>query len=182
MADFKTAYLIGRDNEGGYVNDSNDKGGETYAGVARNYWPKWDGWKIIDVIKKHRTIKHGEKINNAELEGNVFNFYKDNFWDKILGDVINDQQVANIFYDWTLTSGKAIEKVQGTIGAIPDGKFGPNSILAINNMIENIGGENTFNTIKHARAAYYQLIAVGTNAKFLKGWMNRVNNFNYKAQ
>jgi lysozyme family protein len=38
MADFKQAYQLVLQNEGGYVNDPNDPGGETYKGVARNIY------------------------------------------------------------------------------------------------------------------------------------------------
>ena len=38
--------------EGGYVNDSDDAGGETYLGISRKNNPNWSGWKLIDSIKK----------------------------------------------------------------------------------------------------------------------------------
>lgn len=36
MADFKKAFVEVIKNEGGYVNDPDDPGGEIYKGVARN--------------------------------------------------------------------------------------------------------------------------------------------------
>lgn len=48
MADFKTAYDITSGLEGGYVNDTNDLGQETYKGISRRFWPHWDGWQHID--------------------------------------------------------------------------------------------------------------------------------------
>ena len=44
MADFKVAFAKTIRFEGGYVNHKADKGGETYKGIARNFWPKWKGW------------------------------------------------------------------------------------------------------------------------------------------
>ena len=38
--------------EGGYVNDHDDAGGETYLGISRKNNPNWSGWKLIDSIKK----------------------------------------------------------------------------------------------------------------------------------
>ena len=38
MANFEEAYKKTSDFEGGYVNDEDDAGGETYRGIARNFW------------------------------------------------------------------------------------------------------------------------------------------------
>ena len=40
MADFKIAFEKVLEQEGGYVNDVNDPGGETYKGVARSIHSK----------------------------------------------------------------------------------------------------------------------------------------------
>lgn len=52
MADFKKALGLILKNEGGYVFDRDDSGGETYKGIARNMNSKWDGWVIVDIFKK----------------------------------------------------------------------------------------------------------------------------------
>ena len=39
MADFATAYAPLAGFEGGWCNVQGDSGGETYAGIARRYWP-----------------------------------------------------------------------------------------------------------------------------------------------
>lgn len=177
MANFKLAYQVGRVNEGGYSNHKADKGKETYSGVARAFWPNWKGWTIIDAVKKNRTIKTGEHIKNAELEGLLFNFYEDNFWKKIKGNDINDQKVANIFYDWTLTSGGAIKQVQKAFNQNADGVVGPKTIAAINTM----SGKEAHELIKSVRANYYNNLvkADPDNAVFIKGWLNRTNSFVY---
>ena len=51
MADFRTAYYLTMGHEGGYNNDPDDVGGETYKGIARNYHASWEGWKIVDMYK-----------------------------------------------------------------------------------------------------------------------------------
>ena len=35
-------------SEGGYANMEGDSGGETYKGISRKWFPKWEGLKIID--------------------------------------------------------------------------------------------------------------------------------------
>lgn len=37
MAIFNSAFKITMGNEGGYANNPDDSGGETYAGIARNF-------------------------------------------------------------------------------------------------------------------------------------------------
>ncbi|NDF50116.1 MAG: surface-binding protein, partial [Betaproteobacteria bacterium] len=50
MADFAPAYEAMIRNEGGYVlhDVPGDRGGQTYAGIARNMNPRWPGWALID--------------------------------------------------------------------------------------------------------------------------------------
>ena len=48
MAIFNSAFQITMGNEGGYANNPADSGGETYKGIAKNYWPNWEGWTAVD--------------------------------------------------------------------------------------------------------------------------------------
>ena len=65
-------------HEGGYVNHKNDRGGETYMGIARNFHPTWEGWVTIDAFDNKNSLKH-----NTHLTGLVKIFYKENYWDKL---------------------------------------------------------------------------------------------------
>ena len=83
---FIDAYNALLHSEGGYVNDPDDKGGETYKGIARKFNPNWPGWPIIDEYKmKHIDFKSllggDEKLTLAVKE-----FYKTMYWDKFKGD------------------------------------------------------------------------------------------------
>jgi lysozyme family protein len=51
MADFAAAYAKTMQHEAGYANDSQDKGGETWAGIARKFHATWPGWAIVDRAK-----------------------------------------------------------------------------------------------------------------------------------
>ena len=50
MGEFEQAFEKMIRNEGGYLlhKVSGDRGGQTYAGIARNFYPDWDGWDLID--------------------------------------------------------------------------------------------------------------------------------------
>jgi len=52
MAEFKPAFQNTITTEGGYVNDPQDPGGETYKGIARKIYSKWSGWQTIDMLKR----------------------------------------------------------------------------------------------------------------------------------
>ena len=51
MADFRESFNKVILAEGGYVNDPDDKGGETYLGISRVNHPYSTMWDIIDAIK-----------------------------------------------------------------------------------------------------------------------------------
>jgi len=52
MANFINAFQKTIVNEGGYGNDPDDPGGETYKGFARKIHSKWEGWTTIDLQKR----------------------------------------------------------------------------------------------------------------------------------
>ena len=113
MADFKPAITKVLLTEGGYVNDPNDNGGETYRGVSRKFWPNWSGWAIVDFLKTQPNWKT-KMYSDKYLNEAVSIFYKVNFWDKIGGDSINDQSVADLLVDSAVNEGTvpAIKRAQ----------------------------------------------------------------------
>ena len=173
MAEFIEAYKRILQNEGGYVNDPKDAGGETYSGISRRYNQNWAGWAIVD---KNKPLKKGEKIPGEQMESLVKIFYKQTQWDKIKGDSINSQWIAEFTVDWYVTSGKdAIQALQAAVGVTADGVIGNQTIAAVNAADETIVKAK----LLKARRDFYQAIVKRdpTKFKFLKGWLNRVNSF-----
>lgn len=172
MAEFLSAYRIVRKNEGGYVNDPNDKGGETYCGISRNNYPDWKGWKIVD---NEKPLKKGALIDNAELEGLVAQFYKQTQWDVMRGDFITSQEVATYIYDWFVNSkNKAIMRIQEVLGIEQTGNLRDKTLSAINSMDE----AELLKKIHERRLKFYSdhVELVKSDEKFLDGWNNRANN------
>src|SRR5947209_19046939 len=99
MADFSPAFETMIHNEGGYqlTNVPNDRGGQTYAGIARNFHTDWPGWIIID---------RGD-MGNAGLSQLVRDFYKTNYWDPLSGDAIGPQSIAATIFAFTVNAGAA---------------------------------------------------------------------------
>lgn len=77
---FDKAYNHTMGIEGGYANDPTDRGGETYKGISRRWWPLWEGWKIIDSLKPIKSVR--DLNNHPELEKLVRLFYEKEFWVK----------------------------------------------------------------------------------------------------
>lgn len=122
MANFLEAHKIVMKNEGGYANDPDDRGGETYKGIARNMHPDWTGWILVDAVKKMNPINLNAALeNNLTLQSQVLSFYKTEFWNVFKGDRIVSQNVAESIYDSAVNMGvgTAVKLVQDTAFSLP---------------------------------------------------------------
>ena len=162
MADFLQAFESMIRNEGGYKLHTveGDRGGMTYAGIARNFHPNWPGWAAIDA---------GD-IPDTEL---VRQFYRMNFWTPIRGDNITNQVVARNVFDFAVNAGvaTAVRLAQIVSGATPDGKIGSKTLAALNTM----DPDKFALAYALAKLARYRDIVTKdrTQQKFLLGWLNR---------
>lgn len=172
-------------HEGYYANVTGDKGGETYMGIARNLHPDWEGWAVIDVYKSEvGRIKHNAKIEIPGLTFLVKEFYRHTFYHKYRIESINHEALQEIIFDWCVNSGYwgscGVQKVLNRFFDSDlklDGIIGNQTVAAIN----ACNPEQLFNAIKAARIHYYEVIArKGENAKFLEGWLRRIESFYFK--
>jgi len=114
MAKFEIAYEKTLANEGGYSNDPKDLGGETWKGVARKMHPQWPGFAIIDETRANTNkdqFVHALSVDE-ELDQLVHAFYKAEFWDKLCGDNIDNQEVANELFDTAVNQGLKTASLQ----------------------------------------------------------------------
>ncbi|MBX9449808.1 MAG: hypothetical protein KL787_08855 [Taibaiella sp.] len=97
------------------------------------------------------------------------------FWDRIKGDYIQDQKLAEFLYDYYVHSGaRAIKKVQNLAGVADDGIFGNITLRAIN----NTDPVRLFQDLKTERRNFLTSLSKQSGqAKFLKGWMHRINTY-----
>lgn len=165
MADFSPAFETMIQNEGGYklTNIASDRGGQTYAGIARNFHQDWPGWAIID---------RGD-MGNLELSRLVREFYKAKFWDPISGDDITKQTIAASIFDFAVNAGTstAAKLAQLVVSAMPDGRIGPKTLAALNELDEGVF------VLKYALAKVARYAEIcnkdRSQSKFLLGWLNR---------
>jgi len=130
MANFDIAYKITKAYEGGYADVSGDRGGVTYAGITYKNFPSWAGWSTVFSKKR----KHNEHI--PELDSLVKEFYRKEFWNRVQGDDIKDQEFANNLYDMAVNAGvsAAVRLAQETTLRPTTGILSAGDINAINGL------------------------------------------------
>lgn len=127
MANFKESFDKVILAEGGYVNDPDDAGGETYLGISRVHHPYSKIWDIIDSIKKN----YGTKNINARLKQDerlikeAEHIYKSKYWDVLYLDEVPSQRIAHQLFDDAVNRGvgSAIRVAEHIMGMTPTGKF-----------------------------------------------------------
>ena len=184
MANFNESYELTKKEEGGYANIKGDNGGETMWGIARNFWGEDSRlkqfWKELDWYKQGLMHLQGQAVFNTRLNelcnGNTVmiseakGFYRQEFWNKMNGEFVKSQKVANNLFDFFVNAGKnAIKTCQRELGVTADGIFGPKTLEALNN-----AGNDFNDKLTEARINYYKSLK---KPQFEKGWLARANRF-----
>jgi lysozyme family protein len=172
MAEFKQAFQLMIAHEGGYVNDPDDPGGETYKGVARKMHSGWLGWHIVDLLKRQPGFP-ANLDTNAELQKEVESFYEVQFWSRIAGSMIQEQAVANSIFDFAVNAGVSTSAslAQAVVEVIPDGVIGNKTITAINSVMPELFLAK-FTVAKIAR--YVHIVKKRPiSRKYFYGWVLR---------
>ena len=168
MANFKEYAKKLIEIEGGYVDHPNDAGGITMQGVTLTTFRQYCG--------EDKTVADLRDMSY----GTWCDIMKDLYWDKCLGDEIENQAVAEITVDWCVNSGtQGLRKVQEIAGAKPDGIAGPKTLAAINGADQ----KELFDRIMSARNQFYVNIVKKNPSQrvFMNGWMNRLGKFKFEG-
>lgn len=185
--DSRTIQLIDMvlENEGGYAIVKGDTGGETYRGISRKWFPKWSGWKVID---KYKPLKNGKIIKDKELEQDVRDFYYEEFMQPNNVEKITNNLIAAHLFDFGVNGGVKTAAIilQRSINKIispdikADGVIGKNTLSYLNGKYaDKIARQYIADRI----ARYKDIVKRRpSNKKFLKGWLNRVNNVTAEAK
>ena len=189
MAEFYMAYEMTHINEMGYSRHPSDRGGETYNGIARNRWPDWPGWKVID-----KYLIEGGSVDNISqdcpsLLALEHDFYRFNFWNKILGDSIPKQAIANEVYDSAVNLGvqRAGEYLQIALNCLNrrgtlyedlfvDGWIGTRTIAALNRYLLKDKPELLLKLLNCQQGCWYMTLMRNDERQedFARGWFSRV--------
>jgi len=140
---------LGAEVEGGYANVPADRGGETYRGIARVMHPDWIGWPRLDAWKAKVGVRglDGNAVH-GDLDASVQEFYRTEFWDRVRGDEITSQSVANCLFDVAVNNGvgtaiqilqralNILNRCDSDVGRWPDvsidGDFGKRTMDVLN--------------------------------------------------
>lgn len=201
MAEFDESIEIVLEHEGGYANDPRDSGGETYRGISRRWHPDCPIWGIIDQTIASLNLspplsKEDIRRLDALLSANkalvdmVHYFYKKEFWDRIHGDDISSQGIANNIFDAAvlMNCDKAALLLQRSLNALnrmerdypnlkTDGMIGSLTIEVLDKYLD-IDDEILLLTVfKGLRIARLAEIMEKDESKeiFARSWLNRVN-------
>lgn len=174
----------------GYANDPVDAGGPTMIGVTINTYRTYarkKGSRVPD-IEDLKRISYTEWLD----------ILKTMFWDKVRADDIKSQSIANLCVNTVWGTGASyIKVIQKTAGAYPDGIVGPKTLECINSQDPGV----LFNKLWNRRKKFFDDIVkadvkkfearIGrpateyekkkyTKYRFINGWMNRLNDFQFK--
>jgi len=166
--------------EGGYVNDSKDRGGETYNGISRKNFPRWEGWEIVDNAK----IIDDEVI--VKLEKLTEEIYLESFWKPIRGDDIAniDEKIAMYVYDMTVNHGvkrgvKLFQKALNDCLAVKD-EVKPDGVMGVKTLeaLIKVNREQLLQTLKDTRHSFFLSLIKRDKSQehFKKGWLRRTHN------
>ena len=105
--------------------------------------------------------------------------FTEKFYNKLKADSIRNWSIARLCVDMVWMSGltTAIKKIQKACGCTADGIVGPKTLKALN----NANSQAVFNRLWKMREQWYKDIVWKNPAKkkYLKGWMNRLNDVKY---
>lgn len=166
---FDHALKIILQHEGGYVDHPEDPGGATNLGVTKATWEAW---------VEHPVTKDAIK---ALTVADVAPVYRKNYWDACRCDDLHPALALCVF-DFAVNAGpgRAVRYLQSTVGAPQDGKIGPMTIAAADQLITDNGAAFVVKRYCDNRRAYYRQLS--TFATFGKGWLRRVDETEAEAR
>lgn len=172
MADFEKALAKCLRWEGGYTDRLNDGYECTNMGVTIATYQRMYG--------NDKTCEDLRRMTREQMR----HIYKSFYWDRIWGDNIEDQSIAELMYDWSVGSGvmsavRYMQRALGFRGGDVDGKMGRKTLGAINGYPDK---RELFGMYWRMRESFFRRICERDPGKrrFLKGWMNRLKTFVYQ--
>lgn len=177
MAEFNFAFEKMLSHEGGYSNDPDDSGKETYKGISRTNHKNWSGWSCIDKYKGNFDFP-SILDKDVHLQREIKEFYRSNFWCPLSADQISNQAIAASIFDFSVNAGivTSVRIIQSIVGTKADGLIGEQTLKRLNTLdFGYVQSAFTLAKISHYIAIIKKRPA---NKKYLYGWVIRALDFN----
>ena len=157
MNNFKECLGLVLKSEGGWVNNSQDPGGETNLGVTKRVWEEYVGHPV-------KTLKNLTNDDVAPL-------YELKYWRAAYCEVL-PRGLDFVVFSMAVNAGpgRSIKLLQSAIGCVPDGVIGPRT----RGLISSSNGADIIKKFSDARREYYKTLKVFPI--FGKGWLARVDH------
>lgn len=173
MSTFEAAIPTVLRHEGGYVNDPDDRGGETNFGISM----KMITDEGITAARLGLPDLEPGSLKNLTIE-KAISVYRDLFWERQGYGRIDDQHLATKVFDCAVNCGpthanQLIQRAANDCGRAldDDGKLGPISIKAIN---ECSPGKLYICMCAQMERYYHAIVARHPEqVKFLSNWLMR---------
>lgn len=174
MADFSVYFPQLLTFEGGYIDDPADPGGATNRGITLAVFQA-NARALLGVAPTLDNLR-------ALTEPQAAALYKALYWDRIDGDAIASQLLAEIVFDFYVNAGfHAITLLQRLLGPplASDGLFGPDTLKAL----EDADQAALYARYRQGRIDYYTELAQAHPIlqRFLAGWLRRATWFPAQA-
>jgi len=155
--------------EGGFADDPSDHGGRTMKGVTQRVY---DAWRASQGEQAGADVAN---ITDAEVSA----IYADNYWKKALCNVLQSH-IDLVQFDTAVNMGpvRAVKMLQQAVGVGADGVFGQETQKACS----ACNPPDTSARYCSIREALYRHFAQAPGqARFLAGWLNRLNDLRAAA-
>ena len=188
VANFRIALQKILEAEGGYVNDPDDLGGETYCGIARKYHPNWAGWVRVDEYKPSDKFP-GILSKDQALKSWVGDFYREWYWTPIGLDAVESQELAEELLDMGVHLGvkRAVMFLQRGLNVLNrrgrlwpdltvDGDAGTKTLHALYEYEKHEAPNFLRKTLLLQRGNYYidRALKREKSEKYIRGWLRRL--------
>jgi len=141
------------------------------------------GWHTVKGVTYAAWVRVFGKNNDARFfamnDDDWFNVFKTSFWSKVRCSEFSNFSISVLVCEiaWVCGVGQAPKSLQRAIkncgkDIIVDGIIG-NTTIRLANDIDPVV---LFDAIQAERERFFRSISKGKNVKFLKGWLNRVND------
>lgn len=161
-------------HEGGYSNHRTDRGGATNRGITQ---ATYDEWRVGNGLSRNPVVG----ISQAEIEA----IYHGRYWRPVRADDL-PVPLDLVVFDAAVQhgAGRAAKWLQRVVGAVPDGRIGPQTLDALRATVAAGGLARVVQDVLDIREDFYAEIVANdpSQAVFSRGWSKRMADIRAAAK